>query len=248
MEATISAHHGNKRKENNLRAALQLIEDHPEVDVYEIDFVTHHGLIISAHDYADEAIKNGSLLSAWIDHFIAGHKRTLWLDIKENLSLYFHWCHEKFDESLLYDELERSLLLYPNIDITRYVWIGCQDVDLRQRLWDYNERHCKGKWQMILDMPTAPNYVAQLLLPCLGSWVRDAVCEQVEQELIDTSYRLFSLDQSFFHSMREMKRFLRTLTFPPNSTLVLNSFADRSIRAPHIERVHIVMQYDYYVK
>jgi hypothetical protein len=247
---TRSAHHGDYRAPNELLPALLVADRHPEIQVFEIDFVDAGGpqkRLVSSHDYDERAIARGAELEQWIDELVVKRGRLLWLDCKQNLDLYFAWQYTKFHPRRLMRRLEaaRARLAEQGADLTRFVWIGCQDCGLRAQLLAENERLPEGKrWRFILDMPTVESYVWQRIVPHCWRW---RVYQQAYDAFRETDYQAYdviSLDRTFFDGPSELKRFVRSLKLRPSVLVVLNSFPLR--QAPvELEDHAIVMQYDY---
>ena len=230
----LSCHHGNAARENDLEEAVRVADAFPEIDVFEIDFLTHRRLLISAHDYSERVIRRGSRLSSWLRELVVKRGKTLWIDVKENLALYFHWCHEHFDAQLLFECLEEARAV--DAAVVARVWVGCQDETLREALIEYNAVQCAGRWTIILDMPMAPAYVAQFFAPeCLRGALQESVCEDFEHHQYER-FDVISLDQSFFTSRKALKAFIRSLRLAPHVLVVLNSFARDQARSASTRR------------
>jgi hypothetical protein len=248
----ISSHHGDYRRENNLVAAVRVAEIFEEIDIYEIDFVSVGKRVISSHDYEEEAIANGSPVEEWIREFVVKRGKILWLDVKENLTLLMNCGYGKFGVRALFHRLETEWKEAANrpqnpVDIRTRIWIGCQDVSLRERLFEYNQRRCGGRWHQILDMPTTTAYILQRITPpCFTS----LLCEYVCRESRESDYRdfdLLSVDRSFFPGRKAMKAFILSLELRPDVLVVLNSFG-RNQKPIILPNHRIAMQYDYTVQ
>ena len=240
QQPRLSAHHGDFLKPNQLAPAMRVADAHPEIDVFEIDFVDSGAAIVSAHDYDARAIGLGSALAEWIDEFAVRRRRVLWIDVKQNIDLYCDWAHGGFSTARLFAALEDARVRTPDLD-TR-VWLGCQDEALRDELLAYCRAH---RWRFILDMPLVSGYVAQRLVPrCAWPCARSAVQAEMRDSELYAGHRLVSLDREFFAGPTELKRFVRELELQADTLLVLNSFDRRQARI-EVEDVAIVMQYDY---
>lgn len=247
---TRSAHHGDYKSPNELTPALLIADAHPEVQVFEIDFVDTGDAqkqIISSHDYDERAIARGSPLAQWVDALVVQRRRILWLDCKQNLDLYFAWQYPKFHARRLFRQLEK-LRTDVMPALAQFLWIGSQDCELRSQLLAENEKLPLDKrWRFILDMPTVMSYGWLRITPhCWQGWVFD----DAYQKFRDTdyqSYDVISLDREFFTGPSQLKRFLRSLHLRPGVLVVLNSFSLK--QAPlELEEHCIVMQYDYTTK
>ena len=242
QQLAISCHHGDIHHQNNLARVERLIETYPEIDIYEIDFISLDDKIISSHDYDMNVIKQGSTLDEWVRVVVLAHKKILWLDIKENLALYCACGFEKFDHRALFRALQK-VRDAATMDLTPYIWIGCQDVTLRYKIFKKNAKLAQP-WQMILDMPTVSSYIAQRVTPTWARcYLREAVCDDFRATTYE-KFPIISIDQSFFQSRDEIKEFIRSLGLSSQMVIVLNSF-DRSVAPITMKNHYIVMQYDY---
>jgi hypothetical protein len=239
----ISNHHGDVENPNNLKAAKRVIEQHgAEIDIYEIDFVSVGNKIISSHDYIDHKIKRGSKLSRWIDLVVVEHRRILWIDVKENLAIFMACAYGKFNADALFSSLDRSrrrIMRDFGFDILHYIWIGCQDLDLRSYI-----HRTSGEWRVIMDMPSVTNYIWQYAtLGLAKGWL----CRKVCQEFKESDYKdydVVTIDQSFFFTRKDIKKFIMSLDLDPSIPIVINSF-DRDVKPIKIRNHHIIMQYNY---
>lgn len=240
----ISCHHGDIKKQNNLTRAKQLMKKYPEIDIFEIDFISYEGKVISSHDYNETAIKNGSSLEKWVKYVVVDHRKVLWLDIKENLDIYFCLAYGKFDHLALFDRLEKLKTRYGHeVDITSYIWIGCQEKSLRRAICKKNKTvgEC---WQIIFDMPTVSSYIWHKITPeCMLPYLMESVCDEFHQSDY-VKYNIISIDQSFFPTRKDIKDFIKSLIVDNHTIIVINSF-DRSVKPIQVDDYYIVMQYDY---
>lgn len=242
MLPLISCHHGDINHQNNLGAAEALIERFPEIDVFEIDFISLSDEIISSHDYDINVICHGSRLEEWVASVVIKSKKILWLDVKENLGIYCACQFERFDYKLLFRKLKK-IRESTGMDITPYVWIGCQDVTLRHKIFKRNKRLTQP-WQLMLDMPTVSGYVAQRLMPQWARcYLRDWVCDDFRETPYE-HFAVLSIDQSFFLTRDEIKQFIKSLKVSPQTIIVVNSFS-RDVRPLKVNNCRVVMQYDY---
>lgn len=244
---TRSAHHGDYRAPNELQPALVIADAHPEVQIFEIDFVDPGNAqkqIVSSHDYDESAISLGSPLEEWIAELVVKRRRILWLDCKQNLDLFFAWQYPKFHARRLMRALDRARSTVEPA-LAQFVWIGSQDCELRTQLLAENDKlPLASRWRFILDMPTVLSYAWLRITPsCWRGWVYDDAYEKFKE----SEYHRFdvvSMDREFFTGPSAMKRFIRSLHLRPGVLVVLNSF---TLRQPplEIEDHCIVMQYDY---
>jgi hypothetical protein len=243
----VSAHHGCIHFPNHLISAANIVDENSEIDIVEIDFVTFGNEVISSHDYDVDVIQQGSILFDWILAMVIERGKILWIDIKENLTIFFNWMYDKFDVSLFFMSLiqiRREISKKKQIDITPFIWIGCQDRDLFKRLKEENET-LKHPWKMIFDIPTVSSYIYQYLMPsCFIHILEDSVVNEFSNVPM-RQYDIISIDQSFFHSMESLVQFIKKLPLRHNTSVILNSYEDRSIEAPYIKNLNVIMQYDY---
>jgi hypothetical protein len=245
----ISAHHGDVARPNELKWARRVCEQNSEIDCLEIDFVTFREEVRSSHDYDEQMIAQGSQLSEWLA-FTVPNGIQLWIDVKQNLSLYFNWMYGEFDVRLFFDTLRRAhedLSEQGHTDTRATVWIGCQDRELLNRLNEFNhklQRH--NRWKIVLDLPTIGAYVYQTFVPhCLMALItRRAESDITSTETDYKHYDVISLDQSFWDSVEELCDFIKRLKLNEGTTVILNSYP-RNVEAPRIKGIRIVMQYDY---
>ena len=238
---TRSCHHGDINDQNNLEAALRVADEFPEIDVYEIDFVCDGKRIVSSHDYNSKMIECGSELEKWIDAIVVGRGKILWIDVKQNLDFYFAWSYGTFDALSMFARLAEARLKWGSDVMNRRIWIGCQDVALREQIMALCQ---SDDWPFILDIPTISGYIMKCLTPhCLTPKLPTFI----EKQMRHTDYQhedIISIDRSFFSGPKELKRFVVSLHLRPGVTIVLNSFP-RTQQPIHIEDHRIVMQYDY---
>lgn len=243
-----SCHHGDVTQPNQLGPARAVLRRYGEIDVVEVDFISFRGEIVSAHDYALEQIERGATLQAWVDLVVVQHRKVLWLDVKENCWWYCNWMYGQFDARALFRTLRRLrvqlLRASPPLDLHHYIWIGCQQLALRDTLVRMNRWH-KHRFTLMLDAPTLWGYVAQRLLPydcarpLLSAWLADEL-----RHTDRTPFDVLSIDQSFFASDAELTRFLASLRLRAGTRVVLNSYA-RRVAPLRVPGVQVIMQYDY---
>lgn len=247
---SVSAHHGYIDFPNHLISCADIVDENREIDIVEIDFVTFGNEVISSHDYDIEVIQQGSILYDWVMAMVFERQKILWIDIKENLFIYFNWMYDKFDVSMFFKTLihiRREISRTKHIDITHNIWIGCQDTSLFRRLKEENET-LKHPWIMIYDIPTVGHYIYQHLMPsCFIHLLEEMVIGEFSK-IPMRQYDIISIDQSFFHSMESMIRFIKNLNLRRGTNVVLNSYENRAIEAPYIKHLNIIMQYDYRLK
>jgi len=240
----ISNHHGDLNKPNNLKATREIITQYGhEIDIYEIDFVSSHGRIISSHDYEGEKIRSGSTLEKWIREVVINNRKILWADIKENLPIFFSCGYGKFDTDALFNSLNDArkwVLENKDFDIQPYIWLGCQEPELHEEIC-----HRKGDWTVILDMPRVNNYILQYIPFIPKSYLRDKICQE-SKESSYRDYSIITIDQSFFFTRKEIKDFIKSLKLAKDTKVVINSF-EKSVRPIDVDGLEIIMQYNYRV-
>ena len=102
----VSCHHGDINNPNQLFYVEKLIErENDFIDIYEIDFVMFKNKVVSSHDYDIDMIYKGTELIKWIDLIIIKNNKILWIDIKENLSIFCN-SYNQFNIYLFFKELE----------------------------------------------------------------------------------------------------------------------------------------------
>lgn len=238
---TRSCHHGDINQQNNLEAALRVADKFPEVDIYEIDFVCDGKRIVSSHDYNSDKIAQGSELVDWVEAIVVARRKILWIDVKQNMDFFFAWDYGTFDAVSMFTRLAEARLKWGSDQLNGRIWIGCQDVVLREQIVEL----CRSDaWSFILDIPTISGYVAKCLTPhCLAPKLPTFI----EKQMRHTDYHqanIISIDRSFFSGPKELKRFVVSLHLRPGVIVVLNSFP-LSQQPILIEDHRIVMQYDY---
>lgn len=247
----ISNHHGDVNAPNQLEQAKAVHQKYGhEIDIYEVDFVSFHDTIVSAHDYDLDKVALGSTLEEWIAYFVLEQRKVLWLDVKENLAIYVHACgFAQFNCPALFAILEqqRDALqrVDPTLDLVNHIILGCQEDNLHARL----KQACGGNplhqpWHMILDAPTVWSYVLQYVTPeCLKPRLRDTICEEFKHSTY-REYSVISIDQSFFADREDIVQFIKELKVDTRMMIILNSFP-RHYEPIVIPGYYIVMQYDY---
>jgi hypothetical protein len=247
---SISNHHGDVNWPNNLAKAKQVAQrwGH-EIDIYEVDFVSFRGQIVSAHDYDIAKIGSGSPLEQWVDFVVVEQRKVLWLDVKENLPVYLACGFENFDHEALFDVLKHKremVAAREGLDIAHYIIIGCQEPVLHAQIAAHS-RHLRGyQWRLILDSPSVWSYVLQYITPhCLKPHLREYICNDFRHSAYH-NYDAISIDQSFFSSRDEIVAFIKSLSLGPETMIIVNSFP-RTYAPIVIDGHYVVMQYDYSV-
>jgi hypothetical protein len=237
-----SSHHGDHRRANQLEP-VRLLDKVEEIDVYEIDFVTVHGRIISSHDYDPLSISKGSSLREWVQFIVGERNKRLWIDAKEPPSVLLGCPTHHFDARLLFHRLEQLrkwLAQRWEKELTDYVWIGCQYQQLQEAFEEENSKVGK-KWSLLLDMPSMKWYFWQQLLPLplYKGWINDEILSSDFDR-----YKILAIDQSYFYDLHELVEFLRLLNLASGTILILYTFTTPTPLI-ELEGVRIIMQYDY---
>lgn len=243
-----SCHHGDVKRQNNLSAARRVEKKYGrDIGIYEIDFLSNHGEIISSHDYNMQAINNGRRLGEWVQFVVIKCRKILWMDVKENYKFMMQCGFEQFDTAELFSTLKALREWHrekDKIDIRDYIWIGCQERSLHA---DIVRRNVLPKWSMILDMPTVMTYVLfEVTFHTLrgSSLLLERIHKEFQEYPNKNDYTIVTLDRTFFSSPKQMIEFIETLHLPPETTILVNSF-DQSTPPLRLEGHNIITQYDY---
>jgi hypothetical protein len=226
-----SAHHGYINFENQLAPTLELLTEHPEIHIVEIDFIYHDGNFISSHDYSDENIALGSTIEEWV-RCIINTDKTLWIDVKD--SFFSIWSKKfiKFDTIAFYEHLSRLELEFPKLK--NHILIGCQYKHTYKRLVKHNTGH-----RIIHDTP--PDY-AYVLNKVFGlSLIKSSIHNIILDELNGVD-GIVCLDRTFFDNTNELNIFIQSLT---NSVIIIYSYDLTDFDLPNVEGKHIIYQYNY---
>jgi hypothetical protein len=231
----ISCHHGSSIKENNLLAASRILDENPEIDIIEIDFVVFENQYISAHDH--DVVIDGSSLEEWID-MIMERNKILWIDLKDTSLSFFINSYTTLNVELLFNILNDLHLKYNNLD--KHILIGCQYIHVYEQLIKNNI----NKFTIIQDLPRDKMYVLEAITPneyitLLENVVLDSIIE-------DTHSKIIAIDKKFFTDIR-----LNDLISNINSDIIIiynfKKFDNISHikNIPYIKDKHLIYQYDY---
>jgi hypothetical protein len=213
MMRKTACHHGASHRPNHLSSACEVLRKHPEIEIVEIDFVTVSGVVLSAHDYSDESIDQGSPLSEWVEQVVISQRRILWLDLKENLSL----LSTPFDCTLLSTTLTQLFTQHKG-DLQHRLLLSSQSVELANRLHPIR----REGWSLLMDVPSAMHYVRDYLPLCTQEFINQAALEQLRD--IDLRREMWlAVDVSFFASVESLSAVLRSNTTlsPANTRIIL---------------------------
>ena len=245
----ICAHHGNIENENVLQDARLLLREQPEIDMMEIDFVAVGGDYISAHDYSEELVGRGSTLSEWVHFLCVEQRRILYVDLKAQLNALTIFCSGhvvlKFDCEAFYltlNNLRKRLQRTHQFDIRPFIWLSCQEQEVKAELKRLNYNQC---WRIITDIPYVSQYIWRYVLPSL---LQPALDYYIYEHFLDYDFsegEVISIDRSFF-SERGLRELVETSRIPLGSTLILYAY-ERSHEPIHIEHYHVIMLYDYHL-
>jgi len=254
----VSCHHGDINNPNQLFYVEKLIErENDFIDIYEIDFVMFKNKIISSHDYDIDMIYKGSELIKWIDLIIIKNNKILWIDIKENLSIFCN-SYNQFNIYLFFKQLEiirKKIINDINLDIINFIWISCQETNLYDKIIEINNKKQRpnsvtqeireNKWIIVYDIPSIDSYIYQIILGTIGlnCIINDSVYNKYIQ-LDLTQYKYISIDQSFFYDIHDLLEFINRLILSKNTNIVLYNFK-LNIPPITIPDYNIIMQYDF---
>lgn len=247
----LCCHHGDYDNQNNLAAAKKIMEENPQIDIYEIDFVDYGRQFISSHDYAYHSRIGGSPLSEWIREICVKRKKILYVDLKVDVDFsYLFFCSGggiewKFDCQRLYavlNEMARKYRKKYNINIRNYIWLTSQDYDVVSKLNSINEfQEKKRRWTCIIDVPYVNYYIAQYTLPgCMMGLLGGRTYSEFMTYNFDCD--IVALDYSFF--THYITRFIENSTIKLGSTIILYSF-ELGTEPINIMGYNIVMTYNY---
>jgi hypothetical protein len=241
----LSCHHGNINHPNQLVYIKELIDHYfNTIDIYEIDFVMFKNEIISSHDYDIGMIQKGSPLEDWIKFIIIDYGKILWIDIKENLSIFCN-KYPKFNVHHFFTKLNKVRDFYikqKDIDILNKIWISCQEPELYNQIVKLN---VYPNLNIIYDIPNIDSYIYQIILNVIGLTciVNNSVYNQyIHYDLRE--YKIISIDQSFFYDIDELIQFINSLLLTEGTTIVIYNFP-LNVLPIKIRGYNIIMQYDF---
>ena len=253
----ISNHHGNMSNQNNLRAAIPLIENHKEIDIVEVDFVQYNQELISSHDYDAPGILNGSRLEDWLDFVVIDQRRILWIDMKARYDVVgFLFANKQETAQLLFEKLRRTRATYLRkmsdsdsaIDLEQWVMITSQDATLNEWIRFYGGNSETGdSWTIVADAPFGWSYFFKWYMPNeFQDWVDDYVYRYFTEEYDFRGDSIVSVDISFFgNSMKRVHDFLKHTNIRPDTFVVLYNFKEGT-KPIRLEGYNVITQYDYY--
>ncbi len=245
----LCCHHGDFDRQNNLASAIVIMDENPQIDIYEIDFIDYGGQCISSHDYKQQNILNGSSIRDWIREICVKRKKILYVDLKVDVGLgyllSFSGSDWKFNCVRLFNELNRIHSTYQrkkNVDIKKYIWLTSQDYDVAGKLYSINNHlDRKHRWKCIIDAPYVNYYILQYLVSgCSPSFVNDRTYNACMEYNFDND--IIALDYSFFGS--NITKFIKDSTIKAGSTIILYSF-ELGTKPIEIEGYYIIMTYNY---
>jgi hypothetical protein len=235
----ISAHHGYANKQNELKYINQLIEEHPEIEMYEIDFIYEKGQYISSHDYNKDNIAKGSNLIDWLE-LIVGKNKIIWLDIKDSLLSLISEHASKTNVSELFKLLREQKQKFKGLE--KNVMISSQFEHIRKQILYENN----NEFTIIHDLPYLPAYVAQYVtIPCMDFILDYFVQEKIQCEtnnIIDD--QIIGLDVSFFDTNDNLVEFINKI---PATTIIIYSLELNSGINLNLPDKKIIYQYNYYL-
>jgi hypothetical protein len=223
--AFISCHHGHGHKENHLESVKTLTQHY---DIIEIDFVYMNNQYISAHDYDDDQIKQGSLLEEWID-FIMVNKKILWIDLKD-LNINVITYSTTLNITALINILDLKSLKYPQLK--EHILIGCQFIN------GYNQLvNTKHRYVVINDLPKDYMYALKTIIPSFCQSLINLLTSYV----IQNQNEIIALDQSFFNKDR-LEQFINDCT----ASIIIVYNYNLNDEVPKSNKKHLIIQYNVY--
>jgi len=239
--AHISAHHGYVDRSNRLDECIYLSERNPDIDMFEIDFVTYNNAIISAHDYEEPTILSGSFLSDWIRHFVPRGK-IIWIDLKDTIESLFFQSASRFDTSLFFRTLdfERRRLSADQIDLRDWILLSSQFPHVQRILSSVS-----SDYQIISDLPSIATYLTKDIVPSfLTKPINALINSSIKTELRDLdNTSIIALDSSFFSDTTTLIDFIKDLS---QETIIIYSLRFDDSFDLNIPGKKIISQYDYF--
>lgn len=237
----ISAHHGYIDRENRLDECIYLSETNPDIDMFEIDFVTINNVVMSAHDYDDLSILRGSFLSDWLNYFIPKRK-IIWIDLKDTLESLITCYQSRFDPKIFFDTLavEREKFKQKGIELQDFLIVSSQFPHVQQMIQSY-----QSDYLIINDFPSIATYALRDFVP---SFLKDSANHLVNK-LINTDISnldqsaIIALDTSFFSTVEILIEFIRKLN---QKIIIIYSLKYDDDFDLNIGDKKIISQYDYF--
>ncbi len=251
----ISNHHGDSHRENHLPSARAVIEAHPEIDIVEIDFVSHNGQYVSMHDYSVLGLLEGSLLIDWVELVVVQHARMLWIDVKPKWDIVSILCDTAEAETVsLMRHLDQLRVIYmarqqPR-DLRHSVFLASQDATMSHALRRFNSLlPQERRWCISEDVPFLGTYILQRVLSY--GW-QDTLNRAVQERFAHYDFShatVVSIDALFFdYNVTAMCEFIRANgTLRPETWIILYSFERSQLPEPvTLEGYpHIITQYNH---
>lgn len=230
----ISSHHGYIDRPNSLSDCIYLSESNPDIDMFEIDFITYGQAVLSAHDYDDSNILKGQYLSDWFDYFIPKNK-VLWIDLKDTVGSLIISSESQFDCNLFFDKLEseRQKFRKQNIDLRDRIIISSQFPHIQ------NQLRRNAHYQIIFDYPSISTYLLKehsIFHPIIQYNIKSQIDQLAPQSVI-------ALDASFFANTKELRSFIKDID--PKIIIIYSLHYD-GIFDQSIQDKHIIIQHDYF--
>lgn len=231
----ISSHHGTIKCVNKLLPTLELLSQHPEIDMVEIDFVYNGKYYISAHDYNTNTIACGSTLHMWVDAMLL-HQKILWIDLKDDNTSILVQHASKLNIDVLLSELWKLDSIYNNFK--KHVIISCQYHNIYDQLVNYSP--CL----VIKDCPMDKMYVLEAVLPksiIYSNYIQTYIQECMYVYIKDSE--IIAIDVDFFENRHILETFIRRLKVGTSIILYNYDIGDQIIS---VDGYHIIMQYNYF--
>lgn len=244
----ISCHHGDSRNQNNLPAALAVMQEFGEIDVMEIDFVHYGDDLISSHDYTAINIIRGAPLLEWITAVVVDAQRILWIDLKPRLDpidMLLRNSAEK-EAQCLFARLADAAALFGAPNIMPRIIISSQDPVIVHEV----ARHNEAGWHTLVDLPLLSSYIWQEILPFgLQAWLNDSVEEQLREHYDFGGHDTVAIDCGFFErDISRVLRFVEACRLLPDTTLILYNVRQSEPLIEHPLYNNIITQYDFSLK
>lgn len=183
--AKYSSHHG---VDNQLQETMKLLDQNPNIDMLEIDFVCINDEYISSHDYSDENVSKGSKLEDWVNEIVKRNK-VLWLDLKdETVSIFFNLS--KLNMTALGVKLFQLYSKYPQV--LDLVMVGCQYSYAYNNLISMNL-----PFKIVNDLPKDTAYVADYVSANISQWLAGESVKIVNDDIV-------ALDRKFFPDLKKV--------------------------------------------
>jgi hypothetical protein len=235
--ASISAHHGCINRENELGPTIELLTAHPEINIIEIDFISHEGKFISSHDYELETIKKGSELSEWLNHIIPLNK-IIWIDIKDSNSSIISKELSVFDIDKFFDliQTEKEKFLNQGTQLKDYLIISSQYESITKKIYE------KQNLQIAYDVPYDYAYAMRTVVPSVMENLLNRLIQKLILSDVADVPNIVCLDISFFVTETELVDLINKLRA---RTIILYTLKNGQQMNLNITNKQIIYQHDF---